>query len=69
MKFPKLPPGYIRHFIRRSLDADSSIYYERRSHNIRVDFLSGSQEFIKNMMMHLEKAGLPERNIHKKDIP
>ena len=65
VKFPEMPPEYIRHFIRGCWDGDGSVFLRTSSKMIRTSFNSGSKEFIEKMLFHLEKAGLPERTIYK----
>jgi len=66
VKFPEIPPEYIRHFIRGCWDGDGSVYTIPPSHKgIGTNFISGSEEFIDKMLFHLEKAGLPKRTIYK----
>ena len=66
VKFPEIPPEYIRHFVRGCWDGDGSVYTIPPSHKgIGTSFVSGSKEFIEKMLSHLEKAGLPERTIYK----
>jgi len=62
--FPKIPPVYVRHFIRGCWDGDGSIYIEKRSKSIRASFTSGSLMFINDMLNELEKAGLKKRTIY-----
>lgn len=66
VKFPEIPPKYVKHFIRGCWDGDGSVFYEkRRAHYLIAHFVSGSQHFIKSLVEHLKKAGLPERTIYK----
>jgi hypothetical protein len=65
IEFPKVPPEYVRHFIRGCWDGDGSIYFEKATGNKAASFVSGSKAFIEGMLAELEKAGLPRRNIHE----
>lgn len=66
VKFPEVPPEYVKHFIRGCWDGDGSVFSEkRRLHYLKADFVSGSRKFIKSMVEHLKNAGLPERTIYK----
>lgn len=66
VKFPEMPPEYVKHFIRGCWDGDGSVFSEkRRPHYLKADFVSGSRKFIKSMVEHLKNAGLPERTIYK----
>ena len=66
LKFPVIPPEYVRHFIRGCWDGDGSVFYaKKKPHYLIAHFVSGSQMFIKSMAEHLKKAGLPERTIYK----
>jgi len=66
VKFPKVPPEYVRHFIRGCWDGDGSVFFEkRRPHYLIAHFVSGSQSFIRSLVEHLKKAGLPERTIYE----
>ena len=63
LKFPEIPPPYVRHFIRGCWDGDGSFHYE--SGKFGASFVSGSLKFIESMLAELYKAGLPKRTIHK----
>jgi hypothetical protein len=65
LKFPEIPPPYVRHFIRGCWDGDGSFHYETKSGRFGASFVSGSLEFIKSMLAELYKAELPKRTIHK----
>jgi len=66
VKFPKIPLEYVRHFIRGCWDGDGSVFYTKgKPHYLIAHFVSGSQNFIKSLVEHLKKAGLPERTIYK----
>ncbi len=65
MKFPNIPQEYIRHFIRGCWDGDGSVYYEKKSRNLKAHFVSGSKIFIEDLVKHLKKADLSERTIYE----
>lgn len=64
IKFPQIPPEYVRHFIRGCWDGDGSFYYEKPRGGLKGSFVSGSLEFIKGIVNELERAGLSRRTIH-----
>jgi hypothetical protein len=66
LTFPEVPVPLVRHFIRGCWDGDGSVYWE--GGNARkpcASFVSGSKEFIEQMVKHLASLGLPDRTIHK----
>ena len=65
LKFPEIPPPYVRHFIRGCWDGDGSFYYEKARGSFGASYLSGSLEFIEGMLAELYKAGLSKQTIHK----
>ena len=65
LKFPEIPPIFVRHFIRGCWDGDGSFYYEKATGAFGASYLSGSLEFIECMLAELYKAGLSKRTIHK----
>jgi hypothetical protein len=66
VKFPEVPPEYVKHFIRGCWDGDGSVFSEkRRPQYLIAHFVSGSRRFIRSMVEYLKKAGLPERTIYK----
>lgn len=68
IEFPKIPPEYLRHFIRGCWDGDGSVYYEKRKgHYLMASFVSGSLKFIEGVLVELERAGLPRRTIHTRE--
>ena len=64
IEFPSMPREHIRHFIRGCWDGDGSVYIEKRNNSIAASFVSGSFNFIKGILQHLEMAGLPSITIH-----
>ena len=65
LKFPEIPPIFVRHFIRGCWDGDGSFYYEKAKGTFGASYLSGSLEFIEGMLAELYKAGLSKQTIHK----
>jgi len=66
LTFPEVPASLARHFIRGCWDGDGSVYWE--GGNARkpcASFVSGSKEFIEQIVKHLVFLGLPNRTIHK----
>jgi len=64
IKFPDIPEYVVRHFIRGCWDGDGCIYKSVGS--FRATYVSGSQNFIKDMANRLELAGLPKRTIYER---
>lgn len=66
MAFPCMPENMIRHFIRGCWDGDGSIYLEGGcSHKPCASFVSGSEDFIVQLLGHLVDLGMPHRVIYK----
>lgn len=66
LTFPEVPASLARHFIRGCWDGDGSVYWE--GGNARkpcASFVSGSKEFIEQIVKHLVFLGLPDRTIYK----
>ena len=64
MTFPDIPEEYVRHFIRGCWDGDGSVYFEkRRPGEIRASFVSGSEQFIKRIVLELYKIGIERQRI------
>jgi predicted DNA-binding protein YlxM (UPF0122 family) len=64
--FPQMPPNLVRHFVRGCWDGDGSVYLTEN--DIRkpcASYVSGSKEFIEQLVRHLVDLGLPDRTIHK----
>lgn len=70
MEFPDVPDEYIRHFIRGCWDGDGTVYIDRDC-RLNAAYVSGSYEFIKQMVVELAKVGITRQseesflNIHK----
>lgn len=66
MQFPNVPNEFVRHFIRGCWDGDGSVYVDKYTkHNkLCASFVSGSLEFVEEMIRILVNAGLPDRTIH-----
>ncbi|MCL4524509.1 MAG: hypothetical protein M1453_12175 [Acidobacteria bacterium] len=59
LRFPEMPEECVRHFIRGCWDGDGSFFTEaKKSRALKASFISGSREFIKTLVGHLEKAGI-----------
>jgi len=64
MPFPDIPEEHVRHFIRGCWDGDGSVYFEkRRPGEIRASFVSGSEQFIKRIVLELYKIGIERQRI------
>ncbi|NIO20686.1 MAG: hypothetical protein GTN76_08095, partial [Candidatus Aenigmarchaeota archaeon] len=57
MKFPEVPPEYMRHFIRGCWDGDGSVFLSADG-SLGASFVSGSQDFIEGFIQELYKAGI-----------
>lgn len=71
VKFPNVPDAYLSHFIRGIFDGDGSIYYEkqRRGLSFRVDFTSGSCDFLYALENKCHKfAYVNHHPIHEKKV-
>ena len=65
MTFPQMP-HLVRHFIRGCWDGDGSVYWEGNDcRKPSASYVSGSKEFIEQLVQHLVELGLPNRTIHK----
>ena len=68
VKFPKVPEKFLSHFIRGVFDGDGSVFFEPRSKKspLRVNFTSGSEEFITTLegILHAQ-AGVSKRTIYE----
>lgn len=62
--FPLLPSHLVRHFIRGCWDGDGSVYWTGTPPRPGASFLSGSKDFIEQLVRHLVTLGLPDRTIH-----
>jgi len=67
MKFPFMPIGLRRHFIRGCWDGDGSVYIDKQSSRVRASFVCGSLKFIEMLVFELSKAGLKDSKIHLRD--
>jgi hypothetical protein len=56
VKFPEMPPEYVRHFIRGCWDGDGTVYIERRTNKICASYVSGSLQFIQGILGELERV-------------
>lgn len=68
VKFPDVPDQFLSHFIRGVFDGDGSVFFEPRSKKspLRVNFTSGSKEFITTLEGILRSlAGLSKRTIYE----
>ena len=68
VKFPDVPDKFLSHFIRGVFDGDGSVFFEPRSRKspLRVNFTSGSKEFITTLECNLHSlAGLSKRTIYE----
>jgi len=64
VKFPEMPTECICHFIRGCWDGDGSVYFEKgRPGEIRASFVSGSEQFIKRIVLELYKIGIERQRI------
>jgi intein/homing endonuclease len=59
--FPRMPRDCVRHFLRGCWDGDGSFYYEKRGHNLRASYVSGSKEFIEAFAEALRDIGICKR--------
>jgi hypothetical protein len=63
--FPPMPPHVVRDFIRGCWDGDGSVYLEGNdAWKPCVSYISGSKNFIEQLVRHLVDLGLPNRTIH-----
>lgn len=65
INFPPMPPHVVRDFVRGCWDGDGSVYLNEK--NLRMpcaSFISGSKDFIEQLVRHLVDLGLPDRTIH-----
>jgi|WetSurMetagenome_2_1015567.scaffolds.fasta_scaffold40259_2 hypothetical protein len=67
MKFPFMPIGLRRHFIRGCWDGDGSVFIDRQSSHVRASFVCGSLKFIEMLVYELSKSGLKDPKIHVRD--
>jgi hypothetical protein len=66
LRFPKIPSGLVKHFIRGCWDGDGSVYLEAgNTYKPCASYVSGSKSFIEQLLRHLVDLGLPDRTIHK----
>jgi len=56
MKFPDIPPQYIRHFIRGCWDGDGSIFLDKG--NLIASYISGSLNFVERLVQELYRVGI-----------
>lgn len=66
IKFPEIPSEFLRHFIRGCWDGDGSVYLD--GNNVLkpcASFVSGSKDFIEQLVRNLVSLGLSDRTIHK----
>lgn len=64
IKFPKIPQDLLRHFIRGCWDGDGSVYIQKNG-NFGASYVSGSYDFILDMLKELNNAGLKQVKISK----
>lgn len=64
LQFPKVPENLAHHFIRGCWDGDGSVYLDKTSNSICASFVSGSKDFISEILFQLYKARLPERTLY-----
>jgi hypothetical protein len=66
LTFPEVPAPLVRHFIRGCWDGDGSVYWDGGdARKPCASFVSGSKEFIEQIVKRLVTLGLPDRTIHK----
>ncbi len=66
LTFPEVPAPLVRHFIRGCWDGDGSVYLEGNdTYKPCASYVSGSKNFIEQLVRHLVDLGLPDRTIHK----
>jgi hypothetical protein len=66
LTFPEVPVPLVRHFIRGCWDGDGSVYLEKNvTSKPCASYVSGSKNFIEQLVRHLVNLGLPDRTIHK----
>lgn len=64
IKFPKIPQDLLRHFIRGCWDGDGSVYIQKNG-NFGASYVSGSYDFILDMLKELNNAGLKSVKISR----
>jgi hypothetical protein len=67
IKFPKVPEEHLNHFIRGCWDGDGSVYIDKQNNSISASFVSGSKEFIEELLNNLYKNGLPKRTLYQNE--
>ena len=67
VKFPPIPKAYIADFIRGVFDGDGSVFFRKdnKKYPLMTSFCSCSKDFIIELEVHLQKLGLPGRNIYQ----
>lgn len=60
--FPDISEIYVRHFIRGCWDGDGSVYLSKNK--IRASYVSGSKDFIENLVKKFYKIGIVRRKLH-----
>jgi hypothetical protein len=67
VKFPQVPDVFMADFIRGVFDGDGSVFFRKdnRKYPLVTSFCSGSKDFIIGIEIHLQKLGLPKRNIYE----
>jgi hypothetical protein len=66
LTFPEVPAPLVRHFIRGCWDGDGSVYLEKNdTYKPCASYVSGSNNFIEQLVRHLVDLGMPDRTIHK----
>ncbi|MFX0195731.1 MAG: helix-turn-helix domain-containing protein [Candidatus Hodarchaeota archaeon] len=59
MRFPEVPPEYMRHFIRGCWDGDGTVNISKyRSRQLNASFDTGSLDFIQKLVQELDKIGV-----------
>ena len=66
LQFPSMPPDCVRHFIRGCWDGDGSVYWQA-DRTPCASYVSGSKDFIEQLVGHLVNLGLPDRTIYNSE--
>ena len=65
INFPPMPPHVVKDFVRGCWDGDGSVYLNEKNLRMpRASFISGSKDFIEQLVRHLVDLGLPDRTIN-----
>jgi hypothetical protein len=67
VKFPSIQEAYLADFIRGVFDGDGSVFFvkEASRYPVNTKFCSGSEDFIVELEINLQKLGLPKRTIYE----